>query len=122
MRKQYFPVPHQSAQLVLSQLSEHKTQQLVDLIPPGLFKERPGLLNHITLHISKPIRQTVYRIPDRLLLETMQSLGVIQPSSSECSSPVILVPKKDWCLRFCLDYRKVNSVSKVNSYPMPKED
>lgn len=54
VEEQYFPVPRQSAQLDLSQLSEHKKPQLLDLIPPGLSKETPGLSNmvshHITLH------------------------------------------------------------------------
>lgn len=94
--------------------------------------ETPGLTNlvshHITLHSSKPIRQPVYRIPEWLLhifkeqLETMQSLGVIEPSASEWSSPVILVPKKDGSLHFCLDLRKVNSVSKCDFYSMPMVD
>lgn len=116
VEEQYFPVPRQSAQLDLSQLSQYKKPQLLDLIQPGLSKETPGLSNmvshHITLHSSKPIRQPVYRIPERLLpvfkeeLETMQSLGVIEPSASEWSGPVILVSKKDGSLRFCLDFPK----------------
>lgn len=52
----------------------------------------------------------------------MQSLGVIEPSASEWSSPVILVPKKAGSLRFCLDFRKVNSISKFDSYPMLRAD
>lgn len=71
LEEQYFSVPRQSMQLDLSQLSEHKKQQVLDLIPLGLFRETPGLTNlvshHITLHRSKPIRQPVYRIPERLL-------------------------------------------------------
>ncbi len=132
LEEQYFPVLRQTAQLDLSQLSEHEQRQVLDLIPPDLFKETPGLTNlvshHITLHSSKPIRQPVYRIPERLLpifkeeLETMLSLGVIEPSASESSSPVILVPKKDGSLSFCLDFRKVNSVSKFDSYPMLRVD
>lgn len=52
----------------------------------------------------------------------MQSLGVIQSSSSEWICPVILVPKKDGSLHFCQDFQKGNSVSKFNSYPMPGVD
>lgn len=43
-------------------------------------------------------------------------------SSSEWSSPVVLVPKKDGTLWFCLDFRKLNSVSKFDPYPMPRVD
>ncbi len=34
----------------------------------------------------------------------------------------MLVPKKNGSLRFCLDFRKLNSVSKFNPYPMPRVD
>ncbi len=34
----------------------------------------------------------------------------------------MLVPKKDGTLRFCLDFRKLNSVSKFDPYPMPRVD
>lgn len=51
---------------------------------------RTGMIHHhITLKDPKPIRQPVYRLTERLLpvmkeeLETMQSLGVIEPSTSE---------------------------------------
>ncbi len=52
----------------------------------------------------------------------MQHLGVIEPSTSEWSSPIVLVPKKDGTLRFCLDFRKLNSVSNFDPYPMPRVD
>lgn len=50
----------------------------------------------------------------------MLQLGAIEPSFSEWSSPVILVPKKDGGLRFCLDLRKVNTQAKFDPYPMPR--
>lgn len=52
----------------------------------------------------------------------MQSLGVIEPSISEWSSPIVLGPKKDGTLWFCLDFRKLNNVSKFDPYPMPRVD
>ncbi len=66
---------------------------------------------------SPPIRQSVRRMLQlrrqeaKKLLDDMLGRSVIQPSSSPWTSPVVLVPKKDGFLRFCIDYRKVNSVT-----------
>ena len=55
-------------------------------------------------------------------LETMQQNGVIQPSNSPWSSPVVMVRKKDGSHRFCVDYRALNSVTKTDTFPLPRID
>jgi len=45
-------------------------------------------------------------------LDKMQRSGVLTPSKSPWSSPVILVIKRDGTLWFCVDYRVLNSVTK----------
>ena len=48
----------------------------------------------------------------------MIDLDVIKTSISPYSSPVVLVPKKDGSMRFCIDFRKVNQVTEFDAEPM----
>lgn len=70
----------------------------------------------------------MYRIPERMVpvlmeeIEIMFELGVIEPSTSEWSNPVVLVIKKDGSIPFCIDFRKVNAQSKFNAFPLPRLD
>eukprot|EP00731_Ephydatia_muelleri_P012465 Em0006g1359a len=58
----------------------------------------------------------------RKLLQDMLAKGAIQPSDSPWSSPIVLVTKKDGSTRFCVDYRKVNAVTRKDAYPLPRVD
>ena len=76
----------------------------------------------------QPIRQPVWRMPPyrreeaRKLLTEMQAKDVIQRSSSPWASPIVLVGKKDGSVRFCVDYRKVNGITRKDAYPLPHVD
>eukprot|EP00061_Rhincodon_typus_P014390 g41379.t1 len=51
-------------------------------------------------------------------VETQEN--IIDPSQSEWSLPIMLVPKPDGTQRFCVDYQKVNVVTKSDAYPIPR--
>ena len=52
----------------------------------------------------------------------MLEKDIIQPSSNPWASPIVLVQKKDGSQQFCVDYRKLNSVTKKDAYPIPRID
>ncbi len=97
-----------------------------------VFSPLPGRTNLIQHHIEMEpgvvVRSRPYWLPEHkkkvvhLELEAMLEMGVIEESHSDWASPIVLVPKTDGSVRFCVDYRKVNAVSKFDAYPMPRVD
>ena len=97
-----------------------------------LFPDVPGktdvIFHDIDVGESSPIKQHPYRAgPAKQAhlneeLKYMKENGIIEESESEWSSPCILVPKPDCSFRFCTDFRKVNSVTKSDTYPLPRVD
>ena len=56
------------------------------------------------------------------LIQNMIAQGVIQNSSSPWASPVVLVEKRDGSYRFCVDYRCLNAVTKMDVFPLSRVD
>ncbi|KAL7883281.1 hypothetical protein SRHO_G00009390 [Serrasalmus rhombeus] len=90
---------------------------------------RTGLAVHaIDTGDALPVRLRPHRLPlaKRLAAEQqineMAASGVIEPSSSSWSAPVVLAKKKDGSWRFCIDYRRLNAVTRADSYPVPRVD
>lgn len=99
---------------------------------PSVFAAKPGrttLVKH-SIHVGNaaPIHQKSYRLPYSRRealhqeLDKMLEGEIIRPSTSPWASPVVLVPKKDGGIRFCVDYRKLNSIAKFDAYPMPRAE
>ena len=98
-----------------------------ELIPSG--KPKLGL-THLTKHsidvqrakpikqryypVSPKVREEMYQVMDKLLEE-----GVIKPSNSAWSCPVVMHFKPDGTRRPCIDFRKINELTKKDAYPLP---
>ncbi|KAF9758216.1 Retrovirus-related Pol polyprotein from transposon, partial [Nosema granulosis] len=55
-------------------------------------------------------------------VENFLKKGLVEEASSRYISPVCLVRKPDGKLRFCIDYRRLNKITIVNEYPIPRID
>ncbi len=55
-------------------------------------------------------------------LEANLDKGFIQASAAPYSSPILFVKKPNGALRFCVDYRKLNAITKKDRYPLPLID
>ena len=120
--------------LINTQLTNDQRQEMERIVSDfkDVFDTKPGrtsLAEHrIETGLAKPVRQPPYRLPHAYRetvqkeLAEMERDGVIEPSTSEWASPIVLVPKKDGSLRMCVDYRRLNSVSEADAYPMPRID
>ena len=75
--------------------------------PPfsGMYRHSPLELQEIKAQVAKLLSQQR-----------------IEPSSSPYGSPVIFVQKKDGSLRMCVDYRRVNALTRKSKYPLPRID
>ncbi|UYV78461.1 hypothetical protein LAZ67_16001479 [Cordylochernes scorpioides] len=77
---------------------------------------------------AKPSKKMPYRVSpsERKVIQEevdrMMEMGVVQPSESPWASPVVLVRKKDGSVRFCVDYRGLNKMTKKDVYPLPRVD
>ena len=116
----------------LEHLSSEQRQELATLLSQhqDLFRTTPGrtsIIQHdVDVGEANPIKQSPYRVnPNRAEiikkeLEYMLRWGLVEVGSSDWSSPVTLVPKPDGSHRFCIDYRKLNAVTRKDSYPLPR--
>lgn len=73
--------------------------------------------------VSRPRRLSVLeaRVVDTQIDEWLRG-GIIKPSVSDYSSPIVLVKKKDNSTRLCIDYRRINKKIVKDRFPMPLID
>ena len=82
----------------------------------------------IELTSDIPVTLKPYTVPFSLKadldeeISSMLKLGIIEESTSSYSSPVVMVKKKDGSLRTCVDYRKLNSITKFDAEVIPDQE
>lgn len=82
----------------------------------------------INLKDSEPVSYRPYRLPYcerekvREMVSELLDCGIIQPSTSSYSSPIVLVKKKTGDVRLCVDFRALNRKTIKENYPLPRID
>ena len=75
-----------------------------------------------------PIKRSAYRAAPKenefikSEIDEMLQQGLVQPSKSPWSFPVVIVKKKNGKLRFCVNYKPLNDITKKDNYPLPRID
>jgi len=96
-----------------------------------IFSDTPGKASLATHHIAlvsdtKPVSLSPYRLhPEKAKLVRneigeMLKMGIITHSDSPWASPIVIVPKPDGSIRLCVDYRRVNSLTVPDPFPLPR--
>lgn len=86
-----------------------------------------NLIKHeIPLVDDVPVRQRYRRLPPsqydvvKSHIQDLLEQGVVKPSCSPYSSPIVVVKKKDGSIRLCVDYRQLNAKTRKDAYPLPR--
>ena len=76
----------------------------------------------------RPLRQPARRFPfwkqteAKEIVDDLLKRDLIEPSASPWAAPVVMVKKKDNTTRLCVDYRRLNSHTIQDAYPLPRID
>lgn len=115
----------------ITELTPDQSRRLKEFLASELppIPSSPGITNltehRVDVGGHPAIKQRYYLVSPKVQeaihaeVDSMLQAGIIEPSHSDWSSPIVMVRKPNGTYRFCLDFRKVNSVSKKDAYPLP---
>ena len=119
----------------LDHLPPHRRKQDRTMLTPyaGMWNGTLGVVRATKHRIeltpgARPFRCQPYqagprtREAEQTSVDEMLANGVITRSKSEWASPVVLIHKLDGSLRFCVDYRRLNTLTVRDTYPIPGMD
>lgn len=100
---------------------------------PRVLSDTPGHCSTMSHDVvltpgTNPIRQPPYRVPQHKREQMKKEVDYLLdnhlavPSCSPWASPCLLVPKEGGQLRLCVDYRRLNNVTRPDAYPLPRID
>jgi hypothetical protein len=114
-------------------LDQEQTKRLLQVLRPRstMWSGTLGKILAVRHHIptsGPPIASQPYRVGPQSRevidkeVKRMMDMDVIEPVAGPWPSPVVLIPKPDGSIRLCVDYRRLNAVTKNDSYALPRVD
>jgi hypothetical protein len=111
-------IPDQIKDLILTYGSIFEEPK--DLPPSRQYDHSISLLPNVAPINCRPYRYSPEQNDEiERQVTKMLEAGIVVSSLSPFASPMLLVKKKDNSWRFCVDYRKLNSISVKNKFPLP---
>ena len=108
----------------LAELAQVFSKEASDILPPHrpydhqIQVEKPNTLSYSPLYkmTTEELEEVKRYLTDNL------SKGFIEPSQAPFASPILFVKKPNGGLRFCIDFRRLNELTRKDRYPLPLID
>ena len=117
-----------------SELSDKQKEDLDRVLSnfTDVMTSEPGLTNLVDFAIdtgdSQPIFQRPYNTPTAFKkdidkeIDWLLEKGYVRPSTSPWSSPMVTVRKPDGTARLCIDFKKINAITRQQPFFMPRAE